>query len=242
MTDQDDAGGRIIRFPRIGFGRPDRPATPAPADPAPAAVSDPPTGPAADDRWAGPIARAEMAAMAVGTGAPVSAGSTAPTSGNSAPTMPAPGFVPDTFLANPGGEVRPQEGAASLVALTMAAVVGIAVSTMRGIHSGIASLRGDGKEKGKDSKDSDESDKKKKKIQPAHEFGESATGKNSDKKSSRWNPFGSSDSGKKSGGGTSGSSGGSGGGKPGGAGADSGSGKKSDGKSGGNGAGGGGKP
>ncbi|MFF2565300.1 hypothetical protein ACFVUZ_37230, partial [Kitasatospora sp. NPDC058060] len=240
MTDRNDGDGRVIRFPRIGFGRPDRPAAPVPADPAPTTAPDPPAGPAAADRWAGPIARAELAAMATGTAMPVRADSTAPVSGGPAPAAPAPGFVPDTFLANsvasPGNDGQHQEGAASLVALSMAAVVGIAVSAMRGIHSGIASLRGDGKEKGKDS---DESGKKKKKIQPAHEFGESAAGKNSDKKR-WWNPFGSG-SGKKNSGGTSGSSSvGSGGGKSGG-GVDSGSGKKSDSKSGGGGGAGNGK-
>lgn len=130
----DDTENNVFPFPRIGYNPPPEtpPATTHTGPPAP------PDQPEAEPS-AAPARRSPMESLA----AVADPGATLPTQPFTPPAedrSPVPGFVPDTFRAHPEGESSEVESA-GLGALSLAAMLAVAVAALRGIHTAVTNRR-----------------------------------------------------------------------------------------------------
>lgn len=141
----DDGDTNVIDFPRIGFTPPggagSGPAFTGPPDGIPEAPAQPEAEPDQPPVRQSPLealAALAMPARPLPTDAPVPLSAT---SGEAASTgTPQPGFVPETFRG-PGFEDTSQMESAGLGALSMAAVLAVAVAALRGIHTAVTNRR-----------------------------------------------------------------------------------------------------
>lgn len=141
----DDGDDNVIDFPRIGFTPPGGtgagPGFTGPSDGVPRDPAQPETEPA------GPVVRrSPLEALAalpapgpqLPTGAPMPAGDTP--EGGAAGSALQHGFVPEA-LRGPGYDDTSQTESAGLGALSMAAVLAVAVAALRGIHTAVTNRR-----------------------------------------------------------------------------------------------------
>lgn len=189
--DRDQAGERpdnVVPFPRIGFDL--TPAWGAGAGDGPTPMTTAPAGPAAPpplgEAFAGgtdtlvlpaTVRRSPLDTIAALTEAGTDAPGPTPLT---AAVMPAatPGEVPATFRSEPG-PVRAGHGA-QLGALSLAAIIAVAVACLRGIHSAVTAWRANREQRqavdraaaaggtGRGGKG---------RVQPAHEFGRQNLGR-----------------------------------------------------------------